>query len=592
MDIGQDEAQLVLQHKKDQFRVEIRKKKTDSLIQQKRLKLFNKNLTNLDSFSDADNSKSDQNTTQDPQNNILSQQQIQQQQVSTLDVQVIRDIESRLLQCQKDNNIEQMRSILIQLVKIVGTYPSPINQMFMTSLPKFVISIVNKHGPVNDPKCKNYAAHILANLTAGTPMQLQELFQLDLIHILIEQIQSKDVELADHVIWAFNNVLIDNHQPENLVRIFQERPLIIEDLCYYFTTSCNNPNIQFQLISSVILSIYCLSRIHKTTQSYYNQLRIAIPYLAKLLDVHHPKEPNTVINSMSSLPNKNKSMILSNNSNQNQMNSENCKPTNLQSTNSNIQKSDQQVKQKFLCSVDLKMCALIITDLSEGDPRVISDMLKIQVDRIMLRYLEQGIDVNEHFLTFVIRTLANMSSGNEFQTDQLLQKDIYSYLNRFLEHPKEQIRKDVCWLISNLSAGNASQIDVFLNKNMLQTLIQRLNVEQSIHVKKEILFALSNATAQATKEQINKMVSNGLLRVFSDNLDPQYETELLIEILEGIENVMMLGRSDDLNNNQNAYSHEFEGSGCQRKIQYLYYQKSDQTVVEISDRILRSYGTN
>ncbi|KAL4472525.1 hypothetical protein ABPG74_018474 [Tetrahymena malaccensis] len=589
MDIGQDEAQLVLQHKKDQFRVEIRKKKTDNLIQQKRLKLFNRNLSNQDNSADNDSSnKSDQNANQDPQSGVLNQQQ----KVSTLDVQVIRDIEDRLLQSQKDNNIEQMRSILMQLVKIVGTYPSPINQMFMTGLPKFIIQIVNKHGPVNDSKCRIHAAHILANLTSGTPMQLQELFQLDLIHILIEQIQSKDIELADHVIWAFNNVLIDNHQPENLARIFQERPLIIEDLCYYFTTSCNNPNIQYQLISSVILSIYCLSRIHKSTQQYYNQLRIAVPYLAKLLDVHHPKEPNTLINNTPSLSNKNKQMIFNSNNSQNQMNSENFSTNNISSMNNNSQASEQQVKQKFLSSGDLKMCALIITDLSEGDPRVISDMLRIQVDRIMLRYLEQGIDVNEHFLTFVIRTLANMSSGNEFQTDQLLQKDIYSYLNRFLEHPKESIRKDVCWLISNLSAGNPSQIDVFLNKNMLQTLIQRLNTEQSINVKKEILFALSNATAQATKEQISKMVSNGLLRVFSDNLDTQYQTELLIEILEGIENVMILGRSDDINNNQNAYTHEFEGSGCQRKIQYLYYQKSNQTIVEISDRILRAYGTN
>ncbi|KAL4499889.1 hypothetical protein ABPG72_015238 [Tetrahymena utriculariae] len=589
MDIGQDEAQLVLQHKKDQFRVEIRKKKTDNLIQQKRLKLFNKNLTNQDNSNDESSNKSDQNVNQDTQSSILNQHQ----KVSTLDVQVIRDIEDSLLQSQKDNNIDQMRSILMQLVKIVGTYPSPINQMFMTSLPKFVISIVNKHGPVNDSKCRIHAAHILANLTSGTPIQLQELFQLDLIHILIEQIQSKEVELADHVIWAFNNVLIDNHQPENLVRIFQERPLIIEDLCYYFTTSCNNPNIQYQLISSVILSIYCLSRIHKSTQSYYNQLRIAVPYLAKLLDVHHPKEPNTSINSNSSLSNKNKQMIFNNNNNnQNQMNSENFSTNNLKSMNNNSQIGESQVKLKFLSSGDLKMCALIITDLSEGDPRVISDMLRIQVDRIMLRYLEQGIDVSEHFLTFVIRTLANMSSGNEFQTDQLLQKDIYSYLNRFLEHPKESIRKDVCWLISNLSAGNPSQIEVFLNKNMLQTLIQRLNTEQSINVKKEILFALSNSTAQATKEQISKMVSNGLLRVFSDNLDTQYQTELLIEILEGIENVMLLGSSDDINNNQNAYSHEFEGSGCQRKIQCLYYQKSDQAIVEISDRILRAYGTN
>lgn len=44
---------MVLQHKKDQFRVEIRKKKTDKLIQQKRLKLFERNYAKQD--ADGDN---------------------------------------------------------------------------------------------------------------------------------------------------------------------------------------------------------------------------------------------------------------------------------------------------------------------------------------------------------------------------------------------------------------------------------------------------------------------------------------------------------------------------------------------------------
>lgn len=98
---------------------------------------------------------------------------------------------------------------------------------------------------------------------------------------------------------------------------------------------------------------------------------------------------------------------------------------------------------------------MIISELSEGDPRVISDMLRAHVDRVMLRYLEPGCDITNSFLIYVIRTLANISSGNDFQTDQLLQRDIYMYLTRFIAHPQELIRKDVCWLISNLAAGNA-----------------------------------------------------------------------------------------------------------------------------------------
>lgn len=53
----------------------------------------------------------------------------------------------------------------------------------------------------------------------------------------------------------------------------------------------------------------------------------------------------------------------------------------------------------------------------------------------MLRYLETGVEISEKFLILVTQTIANLSSGNDFQTDQLLQKDIYSYLVRFIDHP-------------------------------------------------------------------------------------------------------------------------------------------------------------
>lgn len=39
------------------------------------------------------------------------------------------------------------------------------------------------------------------------------------------------------------------------------------------------------------------------------------------------------------------------------------------------------------------------------------------------------------------------------------------------------------------------------------------------------------------------LVKNGLLKILSEYLDPQYSIEMIIEILEGIDNILNHGRS-------------------------------------------------
>lgn len=63
--------------------------------------------------------------------------------------------------------------------------------------------------------------------------------------------------------------------------------------------------------------------------------------------------------------------------------------------------------------------------------------------------------MRDNLSLFVIRTLANISSGNDHQTDTLIQKNIFAYIKPYLSHPTVSIRVEISWLISNLAAGNA-----------------------------------------------------------------------------------------------------------------------------------------
>jgi len=49
------------------------------------------------------------------------------------------------------------------------------------------------------------------------------------------------------------------------------------------------------------------------------------------------------------------------------------------------------------------------------------------------------------------------------------------YLRRALLHEKKSMRKETCWIISNLAAGTSSQVEALIRSDYLPTLQTILN---------------------------------------------------------------------------------------------------------------------
>jgi hypothetical protein len=80
-----------------------------------------------------------------------------------------------------------------------------------------------------------------------------------------------------------------------------------------------------------------------------------------------------------------------------------------------------------------------------------------------------------------------------------------------LSSPKEAIRKEACWTISNITAGNFNQIQSVIDANLIPPLIHLLQ-HGEFKTKKEACWAISNATSGglAKPEQIRYLVSQVL----------------------------------------------------------------------------------
>ena len=79
-----------------------------------------------------------------------------------------------------------------------------------------------------------------------------------------------------------------------------------------------------------------------------------------------------------------------------------------------------------------------------------------------------------------------------------------------MNSPKNAIRKEICWSISNVTAGNPSQIQKCIDTGIISNLINLLH-NDTLEIRKEAIWAISNATSQATPEQFNYLVQTGII---------------------------------------------------------------------------------
>jgi len=61
-----------------------------------------------------------------------------------------------------------------------------------------------------------------------------------------------------------------------------------------------------------------------------------------------------------------------------------------------------------------------------------------------------------------LRAVGNIVTGDDSQTQAILNCQALSCLLPLLNSTKESIRKEACWTISNITAGNRQQIQVSL----------------------------------------------------------------------------------------------------------------------------------
>lgn len=102
--------------------------------------------------------------------------------------------------------------------------------------------------------------------------------------------------------------------------------------------------------------------------------------------------------------------------------------------------------------------------------------------------------------------MGNIVTGDDLQTQIIINFQALPCLFALLSSPKKGIRKEACWTVSNITAGNDDQIQAVIDNNIIPPLITLLQ-NAEFDIRKEAAWGVSNATSGGKPEQVSERAS-------------------------------------------------------------------------------------
>lgn len=224
--------------------------------------------------------------------------------------------------------------------------------------------------------------------------------------------------------------------------------------------------------------------------------------------------------------------------------------------------------------------------LSDGP----NEKIQSVIDSGVCRRLVELLMHNQSVISAALRVVGNIVTGDDFQTQIILNCSALPCLLHLLSSSKESIRKEACWTISNITAGNRMQIQSVIDANIFPVLIDILG-KADFKTRKEAAWAITNATSGGSPEQIRFLVDQDCIPPLCDLLTVM-DAKIVQVALNGLENILRLGEQDAKNHNAtNPYAVLIEECYGLDKIEFLQSHQNREIYQKAFDMIERYFGT-
>jgi len=160
----------------------------------------------------------------------------------------------------------------------------------------------------------------------------------------------------------------------------------------------------------------------------------------------------------------------------------------------------------------------------------------VELPGVIPRMVELLGCVDASVVTPALRTIGNIVTGTDEQTQAVIDTNVLQMMPSLLMHPKASIKKEGCWMLSNITAGSVEQIQAVIDHELLPLLVNVLSTGD-FKSQKEAVWAVTNLTTGGTVEQMSFLVQQGALQPLCDLISCK-DVKLLMVILDGIRNIL------------------------------------------------------
>lgn len=182
--------------------------------------------------------------------------------------------------------------------------------------------------------------------------------------------------------------------------------------------------------------------------------------------------------------------------------------------------------------------------ISDGEDARIEAVLKTGVIPYLTNILRSD---NVQAVVPSLRTLGNIVSGDDQQTQCVLDSNVISALVPLLSHAKKNIRKETCWLLSNIAAGTVDQLTELVNTpSLLQRVLEQMSSTAEWDVRREACWVISNLASVGQCDHIhNKLIEHGALSPLCELLTSG-DVKIIMVAMEALESILKLASQENL----------------------------------------------
>jgi len=243
------------------------------------------------------------------------------------------------------------------------------------------------------------------------------------------------------------------------------------------------------------------------------------------------------------------------------------------------------VMAQLVQSDDLEVmtdAAWALSYLTDGENEKIEAVVQSGVVPRLVQLLNHS---DSSVITPALRAVGNIVTGTDTQTQAVLDAGALQAFAKLLGSSKETIRKETCWTISNITAGTKVQIDAVLAANLIPLLIQAVQ-NGDFRTRKEAAWAISNLTSGGSKQHIEYLVQQGVIKPLSDLLEVT-DAKLIKVVLDASGNLLKAGVQPD---GSNPVADYFEECGGMEKIEECQSHENEKVYEKALELIETYFG--